>query len=188
MRTVPFAMAAIAVVLLAGCGGIRFMKQAQAAPATPPAGKSLVNFIRPSAWGGAEDLPLFDGHRLIGNVEGKMICPYVCEPGEHWFIANKGHVSVVRAELLPDRVYDVLVDARPGAWSLNVSLDPVTKSAERRGRIGEWDSLPRYEFVRDGDAEGFEAKRKESIDRILAGFRDGEKKDRVRALAKDDHR
>src|SRR3954470_20902740 len=161
MRTLRLLASASLFLVLAGCGGIRFMAKDDGAPRTAPADKALVNFVRPSNWGGGEDLPIFDGRKLIGNVEGKMIFPYLATPGEHWFIANKGHVSVVKADLKAGQVYDIAVDIAPGAFSANVFLSPITKTSERKGEVAKWDSLPRYRFVQDKDAAAFEAKRNE---------------------------
>jgi hypothetical protein len=188
MRTLRLLATASLFLALAGCGGIRFMAKDDGAPRTAPADKALVNFVRPSNWGGGEDLPIFDGHKLIGNVEGKMIFPYLATPGEHWFIANKGIASVVKADLKAGQVYDIAIDIAPGAFSANVFLSPITKASERRGKVADWDKLPRYRFADSADAGKFESKRSGDIDAILKDFKDGSKKDRVKALAADDHR
>ncbi len=189
MRHLLVVLVAAFAISSVGCGGTRFMAKDEGAPRTPPAGKALVNFIRPSAWASGEDLPIFDGMSLVGNVQGKMVFPYVCEPGEHWFFGNKGHVSAVHADLLPDKTYDILIDIAPGAWGANVFLSPVTVESHRRGQIAQWDaSLPRYSFKADDDAKRFEAKRSAEMSTIIADFRDGGKFDRVKPLEKTDHR
>jgi hypothetical protein len=188
MRTLRLLAFAALFLALAGCGGIRFMARDDGAPRTAPADKALVNFVRPSNWGGGEDLPIFDGKKLIGNVEGKMIFPYLTTPGEHWFIANKGHVSVVKADLKAGQVYDIAVDIAPGAFSANVFLSPIGKGSERRGKVAEWDSLPRYRFADGPDATSFESKRAGQVDEILKDFQAGGKKDRIKTMAADDHR
>ncbi|MBA3847521.1 MAG: hypothetical protein H0X45_12875 [Planctomycetes bacterium] len=187
----PFLIVVLAALAISstGCGGARFMARDDGAPRSPPAGKALVNFIRPSSWASGETVPIFDGARLVGNVQGTMIFPHVCEPGAHWFFADQGRVSAVHADLLADKTYDILVDAEAGTWNSDVLLHPVTPDFERRGRIAEWDAtLPRHVFAPDDEATRYEGKRSAAMAAIQAGLSGGGEDDRVKKLEKTDHR
>ncbi len=189
MRLFLIIVLATIAIFSTGCGDARFMARDDGAPRSPPEGKALVNFIRPSAWASGENVPLFDGARLIGNVQRTMILAHVCEPGAHWFFADQGRISAVRANLLADKTYDILVDTEPGAWNSDVLLHPVTPDFARRGRIAEWDAtLPRYTFAADDEARRFEARRSADMATIRAAFIDGGRSDEVKTLAASDHR
>lgn len=187
MRT--FLIIALVAVAISstGCGSARFMTRDDGAPRSPPAGKALVNFIRPSSWASGETVPIYDGANLIGNVQGTMIFPHVCDPGVHWFFADQGRVSAVRADLLADKTYDILVDAEAGTWNSDVLLHPVTPDFERRGRIAEWDAtLPRHVFAPDDEAGRVEANRSSAMSAIQAGSTGDD--DRLKKLEPTDHR
>jgi len=187
----PFLIIVLAAIAISstGCGDARFMARDDGAPRSPPAGKALVNFIRPSSWASGETVPIFAGAQLIGNVQRTMILPHVCDPGTHWFFADQGKVSAVRAELLADKTYDILVDAAPGTLGADVALHPVTPDFERRGRIAEWDaSLPRYAFKPDEESAQFATRRSAEMGATRARLTDGNDADRVKVLEKTDHR
>jgi hypothetical protein len=157
--------------------------------AAPPAGKALVNFHRPSGFGGGVDLPVFDGTTLIGNSLGKTRFQYVCDSGEHVFIARRESVSVVQAHLLGDQVYDVVTDVGLGWWSANIQIEPITKLHERRGELAKWEGAERLLVpVRDDAALAYEERQCSDIEVILEDFLGGAKSDRLRKLEPDDHR
>ncbi len=183
---------AVLAALSAGCSSIpNFTRAGEPGEllAAPPAGKALVNFHRPSGYGGGADLPVFDRTTLIGNSLGKTRFQYVCDPGEHVFVARKDAVSVVQARLLGDRVYDIVIDVGMGWWSANIQIQPITKTHERRGELGKWEGLERLLVsVRNDAAVAYETKLRADLEGILKDFFGGSKADRLRKLEPDDHR
>ena len=72
VRRIALVLCVLLVSSLQSCG-LAFMRQSMAGETTlsaPPSGKSLVNFHRPSGFGGAADFRIFDRENLIGNVAG----------------------------------------------------------------------------------------------------------------------
>lgn len=104
--------------------------------AQPKEGKALVNFHRPSPYGHGAGYRIFDSAgRQITILYGYQGFQYQCEPGEQVFYgwskwASK--VSVVKADLAPNRVYDILVDYGVNG---NFSFIPLTKNDSRRSRL-----------------------------------------------------
>lgn len=93
----------------------------------PGEGKALVNFIRPSGFGYAAKATIWDRDKLIGVSFGKQGFQYECDPGKHLFIAWSEYKSPVQADLLPNRVYYIVLRIRMGWWRGRVHQIPVNK-------------------------------------------------------------
>ncbi len=179
---------ALSLLLLSSCG-VAFMSPTKDAAFTvPPAGKALVNFVRPSSLGYAVGYEVFDSEKLIGNTKGSVRFQYVCDPGEHYFLGRKERASVIKANLLAGKVYDVVVDIGMGWWVANITMDPITANHPRRGLLGEWDREPLYVLVDDEKKKRHEAKRQKWVKKTLNDFLQGEKRDRLKVLSAGDHR
>ncbi len=189
------AMALLGLLLLAapGCGAPR-MREARPDEAitAPPAGKALVNFQRPSDYGGHREYAIFDRTTLLGTNFGEQRFQYVCDPGEHVFIGYLtdsiwATVSVIKATLLPDKVYDCIVDA--GYFTSSIALNPLKKDEERREELPDWEDDSDLMVKNEaGNAAFYEADRRADNEEILKDFLEGEKTDRVKILAPDDCR
>ena len=131
------------VLFLVSCGGKHMVAKD---PLLKPAeGKALVNFIRPSWYGKAMENAMWDGEKLIGVVYGQTTFQYECDPGEHLFISWSEYKSPMEAELLPGRVYYVLLEAGMGAWRLRVHQIPINPSHELWQDAMTWQqTLPNY--------------------------------------------
>ena len=159
--------------------------------AAPPSGKALVNFHRPSNWGGVEKFAIFDiNGKMLIDLPGGSEFQLVCDPGEQVFIAWADHVTVVKADLAPDKVYDIMIDIAMGWVRGNIQLIPLTKSDARREKLAEFErrekrvlALSRNKYITD-----YEEKNKERVAQIKKDFLSGEKAERVKVLAKDDCR
>jgi hypothetical protein len=187
MRPTLLLATALALVL-AGCGGTRFMDKAERQSA-PPAGKALVNFHRPSNWGGGQDYPIFDRKALIGNLKGGSQFQYACDPGDHLFIGRADHVTAVKANVEAGKVYDILVDTSPGAWQLNIFLSPVAKDDARRSQLASFEKREKPLALADHeDARKYEEKQSKDLDQIIRDFDGGGKADRLKTLSPQDAR
>ena len=115
----------------------------------PSEGKAIVNFLRPSSVGGAVSITIWDGDRLIGVPRGKQTFQYECDPGQHLFISWSEFKSPVEAELLPDRVYYIVLRPRMGGWRLRLHQVPVHLGHPLWEDALNWQkTLPNYEFDR----------------------------------------
>ncbi|HPA18573.1 MAG TPA: hypothetical protein PLU30_12555 [Verrucomicrobiae bacterium] len=159
--------------------------------ASPPGGKALVNFHRPSNWGGIEKLAIFDRNgRMLIDLPGGSEFQLVCDPGEHVFIAWADHVTVVKADLAAEKTYDIMIDIGYGFVRGNIQLIPLHKGDARRGKLPEFErrekrvvALNRNEHVTE-----YEEKNRARMEDIKRDFFGGEKSDRVSELHRDDCR
>jgi hypothetical protein len=182
--------AALSLALLAGCAS--FPKDLTITPRLeqPPAGKALVNFHRPSKWGGAERFAIFSGDgAVLVDLPGAAQFQHVCDPGEHLFLAWADQASVVKAELEAGKVYDIMVDISMGWVRGNIKLIPLAKDDDRRARLGEFEKRERVvSQSRTAHLSEYEQKNKGRIEEIKQDFLSGEKSDRVSVLRKEDCR
>ncbi|MCA8959008.1 MAG: hypothetical protein KDC38_00785 [Planctomycetes bacterium] len=187
MRFSTMILLGLVAIATSACG-TPYMREVEGpALASPLSGQSLVNFIRPSGYGGGVDFQVFDRYEFIGNLEGKERFQYVCAPGKHLFIGRKDQVTVVDADLLPDQVYDIVVNVYPGWWQANIKLEPMSDRHPKIAELPEWEErcdLMEY----DGSGERFEGGMRRKLDRIVEDFVHGEKRDRVQVLGPNDHR
>lgn len=178
-----------ALVLCTGCGTTRFMVEEHHRREHAPEDRALVNFHRPSNWGGGQDFPIFDRYHLIGNLRGGEEFQYVCEPGEHLFIGRSEHVSVVKAHVDAGKIYDIIIDVAPGYVEKNLFLDPVHRDSRRQDRITEYEDREHIlGFTDDEDARAFAHHHHAEIEEIINDFDGGPKSDRLGHLHADDCR
>ena len=135
--------------------------------------------------------PIFDiNGKMLMDLMGGCEFQQVCEPGENVFVGWAEHVAVVKADLAPDKVYDIMVDISMGWVKGNVYLSPVAKGDPRRSKLSQFErrektvlALNRNQHVAD-----YEAKNQARIVEIKQDFVSGQKSDRVKYLQKDDCR
>lgn len=164
-RHCQITMLAVLVLFVVSCAP-RYMIVQDAIP-KPIAGKAIVNFVRPSSVGKALQAPIWDGEKLIAMSLGKMAFQYECAPGKHIFIAWSEYKSPVEAELLPNRVYYIVLRARMGWWRGRIHQVPVNKDHPLWEQALTWQkTLPNYTFDRSALAE-IEAKKQTKILKYL---------------------
>jgi hypothetical protein len=121
--------------------------------AAPPAGKALVVFLRPSAYGSIIKSSVYDisaGQEIfIGIVAYKDKVAYVADPGERLFMVVGENVDFMDAKLEADKTYHVLVSPRMGAWKARFSLRPVRNDAAaeynlKSADFAEWQQKTRW--------------------------------------------
>jgi len=174
-----------------GCAGLPKHVTMTQRMQQPPAGKALVNFHRPSNWGGAELFAIFDGNgKMLIDLPGASVYQYVAEPGEQLFIAWADHVTVVKADLAPDRIYDIMVDIGMGWVRGNITLVPLAKGDPRRAELPKFEKREKRVLAlnRDEHVTAYEARNAERIQEIKRDFLGGEKSERVSYLHRDDCR
>jgi hypothetical protein len=180
----------VAVALCSGCGTPRQVTQVQRL-AGPPPGKALVNFHRPSNAAGGVTYPIFHGSgKMLCELPRRGLFQYICDPGEQIFISWAEQVSVVKADLAPDKIYDIMADLRLGWVRNNFALVPLAKGDARRAKLAEFErrekmtvGLDRTEYVTK-----YEADHQTKVEQIKWDFFQGEKTNRVRHITKEDCR
>lgn len=96
---------------------------------SPPEGKALVTFLRPSALAKSSQVAIWDDERFVGMLLARTYVQYVAEPGEHVFMAVGFNKAYLKATLQAGKTYYVIGRVHPGAAGrVSVVLDPVTKA------------------------------------------------------------
>lgn len=193
LRWTATALFALAILLLTGCAGpiarpSAIMEKAPAKVEAPPSGKSLVMIQRPrNGQGYRLYTGVWDSNRFLADLGNGQSVAYACEPGKHYFINRSvERVGVVEANLLPDKTYDLRVDIA-GAFIASFQLEPVKRGHKSFDKTGAW-AKEHLWVTRGPTATEHEKQRQKEIELILKDFVGGEKKDRLRQLAPEDHR
>lgn len=191
MNRVSIALAILVSLTFQSCG-VRFMRKpakGEVALVAAPSGKALVNFHRPSGFGGAVDYYVFDQKKLIGNTKGGNLFQYTCDPGEHVFIGTAQRGSAIKADLVAGKVYDVVINVGMGFFTANISLEPITKDHKKRSELPKWEKREQlWVFADDERCRKFEDRRQRWAEDTLNDFLNGSHKDRLQTLGPDDHR
>ncbi len=191
LRRFVLSLSVVAVVSCGGCAGLpKHLTKVQRITQPPP-GKALVNFHRPSNWGGAELFAIFDGNgEMLIDLPGGSEFQQICDPGEHIYFAWADQVTVVKSDLAANKVYDIMVDIGMGWVRGNIRLVPLNKDSPRRVRLAEFEKRERQILAqnRTDHVANYEAKHKERIEQIKQDFLGGQKSERVSRLRQDDCR
>jgi hypothetical protein len=180
-----------AALLCVGCASLPKQLTKVERIQQPPAGKALVNFHRPSTWGGNQLFPIFDVNgKMLIDLPGGCEFQQVCEPGENVFMGWAEHVSAVKVDAAPDKTYDIMVDISMGWIKGNIFMSPMAKGDARRSKLPDFErrektvvALNRNQHVID-----YEAKNQKRVEEIKRDFLGGQKSERVTSLQKDDCR
>ena len=191
LRHFVLSLSVVAFVSCCGCAGLPKQLTKVQRIEQPPAGKALVNFHRPSTWGGNQLYPIFDiNGKMLIDLMGGCEFQQVCEPGENVFMGWAEHVAVVKADLAPDKVYDIVVDVSMGWVKGNIFMSPLAKGDPRRSKVAEFEQREKtvLGLNRNQHIVDFEAKNQTRVGEIKRDFLSGQKSDRVKVLSKDDCR
>lgn len=127
-----FVLALLAVVL-SGCGSSLMMKADTMLD--PSADAAVVNFLRPSYFGGAIDFGLWDRDTLVGILDPGRVVQYHAAPGDHLFMARAENWSVIKATVDAGKNYYVLLEPRFGLMRARVKMSVLDPGDER---IEKW--------------------------------------------------
>jgi hypothetical protein len=179
----------VAIALCSGCGTPRQTTQVQRL-AVPPPGKALVNFHRPSNAAGLITYPIFhENGQMLSKLPRRGLFQYFCDPGEQVFISWGEHVSVIKADLAADKVYDIMADFRLGWVRNDFALVPLAKGDKRRAELAKFEAREVLTVLdRSDDVIRYETDHKAKIEEIRRDFLGGEKADRVSRITKEDCR
>ncbi|RMG16629.1 MAG: hypothetical protein D6731_05850 [Planctomycetota bacterium] len=188
-------LALFSVAALAGCG-TPCMRPADPGEVleAPPEGKALLNVHRPSGFAGGVWYSVFDGTTLAGVNKGGQRFQYVCDPGKHVLIGRSGAggaISVVRADVEADRIYDLVVDVAYDFWTgwAPRTLVPITRSEERRSEVPTWEASEQVLVVDTTQkVAAWEDSWRAENERAVKDFDGGSKKDRLLYLTAPDAR
>ncbi len=177
----------LAVALFSGCAPMsktsKYMAASLSAPASPPAGKTLVCIHRPRARTEYKVYTaIWDGTKFIADLGNGHSVAYVCEPGQHYFMNLSGDSpACVEAQLLPDKTYDLWVNTFP------IKLKPVHQGDITQQKIAAWTGENRW-VAPASTAADYEQRKQEKIRQLLEEFISGKRHDRLQHMAAEDHR
>lgn len=135
---------------------------------------------------------VWDGTNFIADLGSGNSVAYVCEPGTHYFVNRSiQNVGVVVAQMFADQTYDLRVAMVPPSFvgMMSFQLEPVKRSDKERGQLSRWEA-ENFWVSRAANAKAAEHERSRAseVEIILGDFLSGEKKNRLRHLAGEDHR
>ena len=142
----------------------------------PAPGKSKVVFIRPGHMAYAVHFSVHDGERMIGESSSSEYFAYEGDPGHHVFSASMDNLSFLDANLLPDRIYYVRVQAVMGMWIAGVKMSALYPGCPDIN----WQKLPKIvsklekSTITSEDVE-HDAKNKEGYMKRLKKYQDNAK-------------
>jgi hypothetical protein len=165
-----------------------------------------VNFHRPSS--GLFDFPpeepfvqrsiaIFDGSgQMLIYLPEFCLFQYVCDPGEQIFMVwGRGKATVsslVKADLAPDQIYDIIVDGgRSGLGRKDNSLTPITKADPKRTELAKFETQEKWTIDLSASTPRvaeFEAQKRDQIDQVKKDLLGDTKSDRVMFLRPEDCR
>jgi hypothetical protein len=159
----------------------KYMAAALSAPASPPAGKTLVCIHRPRTYiGYTLYVGIWDSTNFVADLGNRHSVAYVCEPGQHYFISLFISSSCVKVQLLPDKTYDL--------WMYStLELRPVHQDEKMRQRVADWTVNDRW-VTPAPTAAGYEQAKRGKARQSLDGFVYGERNNCLLQMAADDHR
>ena len=182
----------IIALFVCGCSSVPKTSQIVERINQPPPGKALVNFHRPSSFGKPVAYPIFDiNGKMLTDMRGASLTQVVLNPGQTTFIGWAEHVSIVQADLAPDKVYDIMVDVAPGWVTANIFLSPMTKNDARRSKLDNFNRREKWTIAINPASPRvaeYEAAQHARVEQIKKDFLNGEKSGRVKVLSKDDCR
>lgn len=130
-RASGLGLLSVLVATAAGCAGtVKHMNSVAYVDTTPSENEAVIIFLRASGMGYAVqssvyELPESGSSRLVGIVAAKKKVAYRTTPGHHTFMVVGENADFMGADLLPGKVYFVVVQVRMGAWKARFGLYPV---------------------------------------------------------------
>ncbi len=144
---------AVIVGVLPACASSMMMRTEEVVKPGPD--YAVVNFLRPSSYGGAIKFGVWDKENFIGILTPKNYIQYKAAPGEHIFMARAENWAVIKAKVEAGKTYYILGAPRMGVWKARVALEVVRPGDKR---IDKWmdsctpitvDPAQREAYVRD---------------------------------------
>ena len=95
----------------------------------------------------------------------------------------------VKAELLPDKTYDLWTDTITSTFIVSFKIKPIHQDDQGRQQVVEWTKENRWvEPGSRASAFGQNEKEQNEIRQLIEDFASGKRHDKLQYLAPDDHR
>ena len=152
-RVIGIIIAVTLAAATAGCAGVSHMTTVPAEEQVQEAepGKALVYFIRATTLGGGIPAYLYDGEKYVGTVLPDSHIGFQAAPGEHMFMLTGDTADFMRADLLPDKIYYVVVEPYMGYITYRFALRPMNGQVSQE-KIDKWlESTRQLDVDEDGE-------------------------------------
>ncbi len=160
--------AVLLALLLSGCADT--VKNMRVVPpervvTAPERGKSMVVFMRPSAFGVTIESSIFeikeDTPSLIGTLVARQKISYQLEPGKHLFMVAGNNIDYLSAELKPNKTYYARIAPIMGKWIGRFEIAPIPinrlYSARFKEQLRECEEVEKVAAPADGGDDGMAA-------------------------------
>ena len=155
------------ILLLAGCASSVMIK---AAPLAADGDFAVVNFIRPSLFGGAIKFGVWDGETVIGVLTPQTCIQYKASPGEHTFLIRAENWGSIAATVEAGKTYTVLAEPRMGIMKANVHMTVIRPGDKR---LKQWMAEAKYVAFNPKKREAYARKRSDearaAADKVESG-------------------
>lgn len=125
--------AVLITVFLSGCASSMMIRSETILQPGPD--YAVVNFLRPSVFGGAIKFGVWDKDNFVGILTPKNYIQYKATPGEHLFMARAENWAVIKADLAAGKTYYIIGEPRMGAWKARVAL---TVANPKDPKVQQW--------------------------------------------------
>jgi hypothetical protein len=146
MKKRLYGLTVIAVVLavgfLTGCAS-EYMIQTKPM-AVAEADFAIVNFIRPSSFGGAIKFGVWDSDNLIGVLTPQKCIQYKASPGAHIFMIRAENWGIIKAKIAAGKTYTIIAEPRMGLMKANVHMEVIKP---KDARLAKWMKGVEYVMV-----------------------------------------
>jgi len=158
----------VVVLLVTGCSS-PFMKPADFT-LKPDGNHAVVNFLRPSSFGGAIMFGIWDRTEFVGVVTAKNYVQYKAKPGNHFFMARAENWSGIKADVRAGKNYYILVEPRMGAWKARVNMSVLQPSDPR---LAKWMQKLKPITPIPEKRDGYVAERIDHVKKATKNFESG---------------
>jgi hypothetical protein len=146
MRTLGFkgtlVLLVVVLAILSGCASSLMIRTETVL--APGRDYAVVNFLRPSSFGGGIKFGIWDRDNVVGILTPKNYIQYKASPGEHIFMARAENWSVMKATVAAGKTYYILVAPRMGVWKARVGMEVIRPDD---ARLSKWmDSMEPITF------------------------------------------
>ena len=154
--------------LLSGCASSMMIRSDTVIKPGPD--YAVVNFLRPSVFGGAIKFGIWDQENFIGILTPKNYIQYQASPGEHLFMARAENWAVIKATVEAGKTYYILGAPRMGVWKARVALEVVKPDDPR---LNGWMEKITPITVDPAQRDTYVKERLESVRQAVKNVQDG---------------
>jgi hypothetical protein len=161
-------LAVLLTVVLSGCASSMMLPTDTLIQPGPD--YAVVNFLRPSSFGGAIKFGIWDSDNFVGVLTPKNYIQYKAAPGEHLFMARAENWAVIKANVAAGKTYYIVGAPRMGAWKARVALEVVNPDDPK---LQKWMTSLRPTMVDPAQKDAYMAERVDDVRHAVKNVQNG---------------